>query len=651
MCGIFGSITTGRTVEIPLALRQLNTMIHRGPDGYGLLVASMRTGRHVVAYNRVPQPGPDAFDVALGHRRLAILDLSPAAAQPMSDADGRFWITFNGEIYNWAELRRELMARGHDFRTDHSDTETLLLAFKEWGEDCLSRVRGMFAVAIVDLQAPSLFLARDRLGKKPLYYRVGPDGLVFASELKAIVADPRVQRRIDPIALAQYLMYNCVPAPRTIYEGIAKLPAAHYARVDLARPGRVQVREYWALSYQPTEGRTLEAWIEEFEAEFAEAVRLRMISDVPLGALLSGGIDSSVVVRAMARLGTAPIKTFSVGFNEAPHSELAWARTVAEKYGTDHYEEIVDPNGVKLLPMLAAQYDEPFGDDSALPTHCISEIARRHVTVVLSGDGGDELFAGYNRYDRSRALARIDVVPLALRRLVFGTVARLWPEALVGKGSLALLSQDPYHRYRDMRGKPEGLQFLTADIRRAILGNAEPHAFFARAWARAPHSPPGRWQYVDTVTYLPDDVLAKLDRAAMLNSLEARCPLLDHRVVELAARIPSSFKYRDHEKKLLLKRLLEPDLGAAFVSRKKTGFGVPMDRWFRGDLAGYVSEALLDDEATFPEGIDRRAIARFVRAYRHGNRDLGRYLWNLLMLDAWWGVYGRSEDIREQRRP
>jgi len=642
-------------VDVALAARQLHTLAHRGPDGWGVLAAEARTGRHVVTYGG-PGPADTAtpassagargggatarHDVVLGHRRLAILDLAPEAAQPMGDADGRFWITFNGEIYNFAELRHALEARGHRFRTHHSDTEALLLAFKEWGPACLGRLRGMFAFAVLDLGRGTLFLARDRLGKKPLYYRAGADGFQFASELKAIVADPRVARRLDPVALAQYLLYGYVPAPRTIFHGVAKLPAAHWARVDLARPDRVELGEYWTLRWEPVEGRTPEAWLEELEAELTEAVRLRMVSDVPLGALLSGGLDSTAVVRAMAGLAGRPVKTFTIGFRGADRSELAWARTVATRYGTEHYEELVDPSGVKLLPLLAAQYDEPFGDDSALPTYCIAEVARRHVTVVLSGDGGDELFAGYSRYDRARALGRADAVPLLVRRLALGTLAACWPDALAGKGTLRLLAADSHRRYRELRAKPEGLGFLVPEVRRAVAHDDAVHAAFARAWARAPEAEPTRWQAVDALTYLPEDILVKLDRATMLTSLEARCPLLDHRVVELAARIPAALTYRPGAKKRLLRRLLEPDLGTAFVGRRKTGFGVPVDRWLRGDLAGYARDVLLAERPALPAEIDRAAVRRFVGAYQRGTRDLGRHVWSLLMLAAWWETYG-----------
>jgi asparagine synthase (glutamine-hydrolysing) len=642
-CGIFGRIEAGgRPVEPRLLLRQVNTMVHRGPDAYGLLLADRRTGRTVSAYNHPPAETDGRFDAALGHRRLSILDLSDAAAQPMADSAGRLWVAFNGEIYNFEELRRELVSRGHVFRTDHSDTEVLLYAFKEWGEGCLNRLRGMFAFGILDLASRRLFLARDRLGKKPLYYRVAPEGFQFASELKAIIADPGVPRRIDPVALAQYLTYGYIPAPHTIYQGIWKLPPAHCAWVYLDAPDRVVVKEYWALRYEPDDGRRLEDWMEEFDAEFATAVRLRMVSDVPLGALLSGGIDSTLVVRAMSRLTERPIKTFSIGFEEEEYSELKWAREVAGRYGTEHYEEIVRPDALALLPKLAAQYDEPFGDSSAVPTFCVFQMARQHVTVALSGDGGDELFVGYNRYQLFERRSRFDWVPFPLRRVVFGPAARLWPEHTSGKQLLTDLSNDPYGRYLDRMGKPRALRFLAPDLRHAVLRLADPQAFVAQAWRQAPQEPISRLQYVDTKTYLPGDILVKVDRASMLNSLEARCPLLDHKVVELAARVPIQFKYSDGVRKLLLKQILLPDLGETFLSRRKKGFSVPLNRWFHGELAGYVRERLLSANGNLPEEVDRREVERLVVSYREIKRDLSFHLWNLLMLSAWTEVYGAT---------
>jgi asparagine synthase (glutamine-hydrolysing) len=645
MCGIFGRVhRNGKPIDDMAFLRQLNTMVHRGPDAYGISMASLATGCTLTTYNRPPQgKRGENFDVGLGHRRLSILDLSETASQPMSDQTGKLWVTFNGEVYNFAALRRQLAGRGHIFRTDHSDTEVLIYAFKEWGERCLDHLRGMFAFAILDLASRRLFLARDRIGKKPLYFSVLPNGLQFASELKAILADGHVPRRIDPVALAQYLTFNYIAAPRTIFQDIRKLPAGHFAWVELDRPKEIRVKEYWNLHYQPESRQSVADWIEEFDAEFAEAVRLRMVSDVPLGVLLSGGIDSTLVVRAMSRVANKPVKTFSIGFQQEQYSELKWAREVSKRYGTEHYEEVVRPNAIDLLPKIAAQYDEPFADDSALPTYYVSQMARRHVTVVLTGDGGDELFAGYNQYGLSMKLNPIDRVPLSLRRLVFGATARFWPENMTGKGFLSLLTRDPYSRYLEQRSKPAALRFLAPELRRTISRESDFDDFFVQAWSDAPSDSIGRLQYVDTKTYLPEDILVKVDRATMVNSLEARSPLLDHKVVELAARIPSHFKLAGQEKKYLLKQILARDFNSDFISRRKTGFGFPMNRWFRTDLANYVRERLLSANGSLPTEINRPAVKKLVNSYKRGNRDLSGYVWNLLMLDAWTEVYGRQK--------
>jgi asparagine synthase (glutamine-hydrolysing) len=634
MCGIFGKIQfDGRPIEVQSFLKQLNTMTHRGPDGYGLVLANLRTGHAVSRYNRPPGIAVNCYDTALGHRRLAIIDRSNAAAQPMTDQEGRLWLTFNGEIYNFGELRKELLARGHVFSTNHSDSEALLYAFKEWGEGCLERLRGMFAFAVLDLKTRHIFFARDRIGKKPLYYRSGPDGLQFASELKAILIDPQVPQRIDPVSLVQYLMFNYIPAPRTIYDGIHKLPAGHCAWVDLMRPEIIRVKEYWKLQYQVEEEPSLEVRMEEFDAEFAEAVRLRMISDVPLGVLLSGGIDSTAVVRTMRRLTNGPIRTFSVGFEEEERNELKWAREVARRYGTEHHEKIIRPDAAAILSDLVGQYDEPFGDSSALPTYWICRTAKEHVTTVLSGDGGDELLAGYNRYETYRKLAQFDGILPRLRHLVLGMTDRLLPQSVPGKRRLFLLAKNPYERYLEQMGKSAALEFLTPEIQRAAFRKEDPQAFFRQAWDKSPQESLSRLQYVDTKTYLPEDVLVKLDRASMLNSLEARCPFLDHKLIELVARIPAYFKYHRNEKKYLLKQILLPDMGREFLSRRKRGFSLPLNQWLRGELSGYVKEHLA--AGNLPDEINRPSVERFLNSYMRGILDGGRSLWSLLVLSLW----------------
>jgi asparagine synthase (glutamine-hydrolysing) len=649
MCGIFGRFERPRTsLEMALCRAQTDTLRHRGPDGYGFLAANSQSKHWLVVHNRPWPEEPPASEQSgwngfLGHRRLAILDLSEKAAQPMGDPEGRYWITFNGEIYNFADIRRDLKDRGVTFRTDHSDTEVLLMAYIHWGPDCLARLRGMFAFGILDLEENRVFLARDRLGKKPLYYRLSPDGLQFASEMKAILADPGVPRDIDPIALAQYMLYGYVPAPRTIYQGIAKLPPAHFALGSLDQPQELTVRRYWEFPpAHPGEPRS--DWLEEFVAEVDEAVRIRMISDVPLGAFASGGLDSTLVVRQMHRNSTEPLKTFSIGFEEEDYNELPWARQVSHRYHTDHYEEIVHPDAISLLPRLVKQFDEPFGDPSAIPTLMVSELARRQVTVALSGDGGDELLAGYHRYHRSELLRKaLRPVPVFFRKYLFQALGGLWPLSWKGKGFITRLGQDSRTLYRSMMAQATNLAVLHPDLRRRLADNSEIHAFFDHCWKKGPQHYVSRLQFTDAQTYLPEDILVKTDRTSMAVSLELRCPLLDHRVVELTARLPLDLKYRNGDKKVIIKQALLPEFGPAFINRKKTGFGIPLKYWFRGNLKSFVQERLLNGASPLRGLCDGKVMDTFVNRCLQGQRDLSPDLWRLLVLGEWCqSVHGSS---------
>jgi asparagine synthase (glutamine-hydrolysing) len=580
-------------------------------------------------------PSGKIADIFLGHRRLAVLDLSPQASQPMSDPGNRYWIVFNGEIYNFAEIRRDLEALGVTFRTDHSDTEVLLMAYARWGEDCLTRLRGMFAFAVLDLKDKCLFLARDRLGKKPLYYRAATDGLTFASELKAIMADPRVPRQLEVAALAQYLAYGYNPAPGTIYRGIAKLPPAHFARVSLENPQEVILQRYWDLP--DIDQRPLSRdWPEEFGEVLAEAVRLRMISDVPLGAFASGGLDSTMIIRQMRQLSTGPVRTFAIGFPEAESSELPWARQVARRYDTEHHEEIVSPDALALLPRLVRHFDEPFGDSSALPTLVVSEMARRRVTVALSGDGGDELLAGYTRYRYARQLHQLcGPLPESLRPLALQALGRFWPRSWRGKGILSRVGHSPHNPYRALMARDASLSLLNADLRREVGANGQVHGFFDEYWKQGPRDFLRRMQYVDLHTYLPEDILVKADRASMSAALELRCPLLDHKVVELAACLPQALKFHGHEQKILFKQVLLPDLGPEFVHRRKSGFQMPLRQWFKGNLGQAVTDRLLDRSGPLAGLCNPANIAALARRFLEGQQDLSEDLWRLLVLSEW----------------
>jgi asparagine synthase (glutamine-hydrolysing) len=637
MCGIFGVVTAGRPLDPDLCCRQTDTLAHRGPDSGGYFWACSRSGKYLLSAS-YPEPdlaGGEQWDIFLGHRRLAVLDLSSQAGQPMSDPTGRYWIVFNGEIYNFAEIRRELEAQGGAFRTDHSDTEVLLMAYVQWGENCLTRLRGMFAFAVLDLKAQTLFLARDRLGKKPLYYWAGNHGLIFASELKAIVADPGVPRQLSSSALAQYLAYGYIPSPGTVYRGIAKLPPAHFARVSLENPWHITSKRYWDLPHIEQDQPSRD-WPEEFGEALTEAVRLRLISDVPLGAFASGGLDSTLIIRQMHRLASGSLRTFTIGFPEAEVSEVPWARQVARRYSTEHHEEIVSPDALALLPRLVRHFDEPFGDSSALPTLVVSEMARRHVTVALSGDGGDELLAGYTRYRYAHRLNQLlGPLPQSLRPLALQALGRLWPTTWRGKGIVSRVGQSPHHPYRAIMSRDAGLALLHPDLRREAGNNGQVHGFFEAYWERGPQDYLSRLQYVDFHTYLPEDILVKADRASMAVALELRCPLLDHKVVELAVRLPNYLKFRGGEQKILIKQTLLPDLGPEFVYRRKSGFQMPIKNWFKGNLGQLITERLLDQSGPLAGLCDPGAVSALAQGFVKGQQDLSEDLWRLLVLSEW----------------
>lgn len=652
MCGIFGKFTTISPLEPELCREQTDSLAHRGPDSGGYLWACCASGEVFLSSPRTGPKPPSAngWNMFLGHRRLAVLDLSPQAAQPMSDPSGRYWIVFNGEIYNFAELRRDLEAQGVAFRTHHSDTEALLLAYVRWGEDCLARLRGMFAFAILDLKEHTLFLARDRVGKKPLYYWATAQGLTFASELKAILADPRAPRELDIAALAQYLAYGYIPAPATIYQGIAKLPPAHFARLSIKNPQHVTLKRYWDLP-DLAPSPVCRDWPEEFLAELTEAVRLRLISDVPLGAFASGGLDSTLIIRLMRQLSAGAVRTFAIGFDEAGGSELPFARQAARRYHTEHHEDIVRPDAVTLLPRLVRHFDEPFGDSSAIPTLVVSDAARRRVTVALSGDGGDELLAGYRRYRHAERLEHLfGPLPRPLRPLALTALGRLWPWSWRGKGIITRAARSPENLYRSLVARDDGIALLQPDLRRELGNNGRVHGFFQQVWERGPQDYLGRLQYVDFHTYLPEDILVKADRASMAVGLELRCPFLDHRVVELAARLPRNLKYFRGEAKVLIKKALLPDLGPEFVYRPKTGFQMPLQGWFRGSLRHLVGERLLDRHSPLADLCRPEAVANLARRFFQGQQDLGEDLWRLLVLSEWLtGVHhgkGRESQTR-----
>ncbi|PYS98853.1 MAG: asparagine synthase (glutamine-hydrolyzing), partial [Acidobacteria bacterium] len=538
MCGIagFAGDNTKLTTEerADTLERMLRVIRHRGPDDQGALLSE---------------------GVALGMRRLSIIDLA-GGHQPMSGEDGRVTVVFNGEIYNYRELQPELERRGHVFQT-HSDTETIVHAYEERGAACVEDLRGMFAFAIWDARRRELFIARDRVGKKPLYYTLTARGtLVFGSELKSLLEHAEVEREIDLEALDAYLTFGYVPDPLSIFRGVHKLPPGHHLTFA---DGRVQVRSYWDFEYEPTEARREEDYIEELRALLEEAVRLRLVADVPLGAFLSGGVDSSTVVGLMARNTSRPVKTFSIGFSEDSYDELRFARVAAREFGTDHHEFVVTPEVCHCIDELAWHLDEPFADSSAIPTYAVSKMARAHVTVALSGDGGDELFGGYTRYLVERSRSRFGRVPRVVRQNLMRPLSRRLPHAAWGRNYLYNVSLDPVARYLDSISYMTSLNKLalyTEDFRRRLNGGAgRPAALFSEYAARVRTGDPlDTLLYLDSKTYLPGDILTKVDRMSMAASLEARVPLLDHKLIEFVTRIPAPLKVRGLEAKRIFKR-------------------------------------------------------------------------------------------------
>jgi len=621
MCGIVGKVyfdEEQRVSKIELR-RMTQTLAHRGPDGEEIWVDG---------------------NVGLGHRRLAIIDLRAIAAQPMPNEDGSVWITFNGEIYNFKELRDELESRGHRFRTN-SDTEVIVYAWEEYGRACVERLRGMFAFAIWDRRRRTLFLARDRVGKKPLFYFSGPDRFVFASEIKAILADPEVPVEPDPRAVDHYLALQYVPSPQTAFRGIRKLPAGHWLEM---RDGRVEIGRYWKLRYGPKRGLSWPDAIAQLRWHLAEAVRLRLVSDVPLGAFLSGGVDSSAVVAHMALALDRPVRTFSVGFDEPSHDERRFARMIADRYATEHTELVVKPSVLDILPRLVWHYDEPFGDSSAVPSYAIAELTRQHVTVVLNGDGGDENFAGYDRYIVNRRAHRGDVIPLGWRRSAAALLGRLpaskrqrqpWRKLAVVAEAMAEVPERRYARWVGHLSRGERQELYTSAFREAVDGS-DPEQLFVEAFAR---SDAEDWTDAtldaDVSLYLVDDLLVKMDRATMAHSLEGRSPFLDHVLMEFVASLPATFKLAGGEKKRILKAALQGVVPQAILDRPKMGFGAPISGWFRNDLREMAYDLLLSPRAVQRAYFRPGVVASLLDQHIQGQADHGEDLWDLLVLEVW----------------
>jgi asparagine synthase (glutamine-hydrolysing) len=646
MCGICGKINLNtKPVEEALLRKMTSCLSHRGPDDEGIYLSD----RHSAISNQRRH----APSVGLGHRRLSIIDLSASAHQPMPNEDETVWIVYNGEIYNYQALRSQLLARGHRFKSN-SDTETIIHLYEEYGVGCLKYLRGMFAFAIWNESKKSLFLARDRVGKKPLYYMHSPDTFVFASEIKSILEDSSFQHKPDYTAIHHYLTYQYVPSPWTAFEGIKKLPPAHYL---LLKNGKTDVQRYWKLSYLPKhnpltppfrkggKGGFEEALKDEIVERLKEAVRIRLISDVPLGAFLSGGIDSSAVVAMMSALMNEPVKTFSIGFREDAYNELGYARMVSEKFRTDHTEFVIEPNAVDIIDKLVWHYNEPFADSSAIPTYYVSRLAREHVTVILNGDGGDENFAGYGRYkanEFSKEMHRY--FPVSIARLLLPIIKRLphgsnpanffWRLKRFlqeyAKSPEMMNAQWLCHFTTEMKN-----DFYTEDFFKQVSSRDSFELLFDKYNEAEADNFLDKTLYADVMMYLPDDLLVKVDVASMANSLEARSPFLDHEFMEFVARIPAELKLKGLTTKYILKEALRGILPDEVLFREKMGFGVPLDHWFRNDLKDMTYDILLSDRAVQRGYLKKEAVRRILDEHVSNRWNWQNQIWNLLMLELW----------------
>lgn len=608
MCGIVGIVDFKDRPVDPADIAKMNdTIVHRGPDDSGQWM-----------------DGP----VGLAMRRLSIIDLS-GGHQPMFNETGSVVTVFNGEIYNYPELRERLIARGHVFKT-HSDTEVIPHLYEDKAEDLVADLTGMFAIAVWDREARQLVLARDRLGEKPLYYLWHDGRLVFASELKAIRA-LGLCGAVSAEAVRYYMNYGYVPAPLSIYENVRKLPPAHLL---IARDGRMRTQRYWDVTFDPREDLQEPEALDELREVLGRSVKRQLISDVPLGAFLSGGVDSSTIVALMCEMAGGRVRTFSIAFDEASHNEAPYAEAVARRFGTKHTVHTVRPNIRETIDPILNQFDEPFADSSAIPTYFLCKTARQHVTVALSGDGGDEVFTGYDRYRaflRKRPLYRI---PRPIRRLVCGSVSGLMPLGTRGKRFLRSLTLDPLTDYVSGSGELTLESLLTEDYRgvcpqRSVLGLAD-EAFRH-----------GRTSELDAIClhdlrlYLPDDILVKVDRMSMAVSLEVRVPILDHHVVEWGGRLPARLRVNGGTLKYLLKKLLERYMPPEHVHRDKMGFGVPLDRWFRCELKDLVEDRLCDSEIRRVGVLRPSAVRYLLRRHQSGSRNFESLLWRIFVIQTW----------------
>jgi asparagine synthase (glutamine-hydrolysing) len=621
MCGIVGFVNKNSSEQDRTILEKMNeAIVHRGPDDDGFYLGE---------------------GVALGMRRLSIIDLA-GGKQPIHNADKTKWIVFNGEIYNYQQLREDLEKRGHKFYTN-SDTEAIVHLYDEYGADCLQHLRGMFAIAIWDTVDKSLFLARDRVGKKPILYSHQDNGdLIFGSEFQALLQHPDISREVDFEAIDSYMSYLCIPAPLTAFKQIRKLEPGHWLRW---KNGKIETQRYWLPDFSHKIKISEQDAIEETTRILRESTKLRMISEVPLGAFLSGGVDSSIVVALMAQESSQPVKTFSIGFEEQDFSELKYAKRVAEHVGAEYNEFVVRPNALEILPTLVEHYGEPYADSSAIPTYYVSKETRKYVTVALNGDGGDESFAGYERYTAMQMAETYKRIPKFLRKALIESSVNLLPTSELKRSRFRdakrflqaanLPKTERYFRWMSTFNRDAKLDLYTKDFAAAVFDH-NPSAYMDRWFAKANGS--GILDaalLTDQMTYLPNDLLVKVDIASMANSLEARSPFLDHKLIEFAATLPEELKTRRFQTKSLLKKVAARLVPKEVIYRRKMGFGVPIGKWFREDLKDFVRSVLLSEKSLTRGIVKREIIEKYVNEHTNGERDHAFQLWTLLMLELW----------------
>lgn len=620
MCGIVGFVKKDAGIDRSILERMNAAIIHRGPDDDGFYVDE---------------------NAALGMRRLSIIDLA-GGKQPIHNADKTKWIVFNGEIYNYQELRKGLDERGHELYT-HSDTEAIIHLYDEYGPECLEHLRGMFAFAIWDTADKSLFIARDRVGKKPLLYSHQTNGdLIFGSEFAALLQHPDISREIDLEAIDSYMSFLCIPAPLTAFKQIRKLEPGHWMRW---KDGAIETKRYWQPDFSKKIKITEEEAIIETTRILRESTKLRMISEVPLGAFLSGGVDSSMVVALMAQESSQPVKTFSIGFEEQDFSELKYAKRVAEHVGAEYHEFIVRPNAMEVLPTLVEHYGEPYADSSAIPTYYVAKETRQHVTVALNGDGGDESFAGYERYAAMRMAEIYHRLPKPLRKAFIEMPVSFLPTSEIKRSRFRdakrflqaanLPKTERYFRWMSTFDRPAKADIYTSDFSEAV-SSANAAGYLETWFAKANGSGIlDATLLTDQMTYLPNDLLVKVDIATMANSLEARSPFLDHKLIEFAASLPESLKMRRFETKSLLKKAAARLVPKEVIYRRKMGFGVPIGSWFRNEMKDFVREVLLSEKSLKRGIVKPEMLEKYVDEHLSAERDHSFQLWTLLMLELW----------------